>query len=81
MVLSDGWPSANGNGYNKEADERKLHKSIKEAEAMGVETIGIGILDSSVSKFYKKHVVVNNITDLMGTALQQLKGILLKGTR
>jgi cobaltochelatase CobT len=43
---------------------------------MGIETLGIGIMDRSVSRFYPQHVVINKIDDLPGLVMGEIKKIL-----
>jgi len=66
IVLSDGSPQ----GRDWAGDIRSYTKSvISNVEASGVDVYGIGILDSNVSSFYKKHTVVSELSELSPTIL------------
>ena len=72
MVLSDGWPAADGYGH-----EQHLLEVCRDIEASDVELVGIGIQSDAVERFYSKHVVVNDIKDLEGEVMNQLSKLLL----
>ena len=73
MVLSDGMPA--GNSY---ADlNSHLVKTVEEITKQGVKTVGIGIMTDAVRKFYPKSVVLNNVNDLPGTVIRELRQLLL----
>jgi len=44
-------------------------QAIQSAENMGIDVYGIGICDSNVTRFYKKHVVVHDLPKLSPTIL------------
>lgn len=70
LVLSDGQPAG---GANSGAH---LKYVVDDLNARGIDTIGIGIMDNSVSRYYKKHVVLNNVSQLPGQVMTELKKIL-----
>ncbi|NBQ51837.1 MAG: hypothetical protein EBU35_14605, partial [Marivivens sp.] len=70
LVLSDGQP--NWRTYNAWARREYLKDVVRDVNAEGIETIGIGINSDAVSHYYPKHVVVRNIDDLATTAMEQL---------
>ncbi len=76
IVFSDGHPAAEG-------DQRTLYndtsKAVKEINAAGIHTIGIGIQTDAPKLFYPDHVVIHNVSDLSAETLAQLERILLKG--
>lgn len=76
IVLSDGAPACCS--PEPATITRHTGEAVRKAESMGVETIGIGILDDSVRHFYPKHVVLNKLTDLPGTVMAQLRKVLLR---
>ncbi len=81
MVLSDGAPHIRA--CKVEAPPHlgeHLKQVVSEIEADGVETLGIGIVDSSVQEYYPNHVVVNDVDSLVSTALDQVARILLGKT-
>ena len=45
-------------------------------DSLGIETIGIGIMDSSVERYYEKNTVINNLEDLPGQVMDEIKRIL-----
>jgi cobaltochelatase CobT len=74
IVLSDGEPCASGYGDF----QWHLKKVVKDYSKM-IDIVGIGIQDSSVRHYYKNHLVVNNLDELPGVVLGQLRGLLMKG--
>jgi hypothetical protein len=69
LVLSDGSPC----GRDHKGDIRTYTKNvIRDAELRGVDVYGVGIMDMNVRKFYKKNVVVENLSDLSKTILSIL---------
>tara|TARA_B110000046_G_scaffold10626_1_gene10602 strand:- start:3186 stop:5036 length:1851 start_codon:yes stop_codon:yes gene_type:complete len=74
LVLSDGSPAASGHHENIHLYTRK---AVDEAAKAGTDIIGIGIIDRSVQRFYPKYTVVKDLSDLAGSALDQLSRALL----
>lgn len=72
LVLSDGQPAG---GSKCQPHLRSVIKSME--EKLKIETIGIGIMDASVSRFYPKHVVLNNAQDLPGQVMTEIKKLLV----
>jgi cobalamin biosynthesis protein CobT len=54
-----------------------LRRSVLDSEAAGIEVIGIGMGDDSVSKFYTNHLVVHNTKEFSKLFIEKLKTILL----
>ena len=77
MVLSDGEPAT------RETCSEWLGEDLKSRvgaiEAAGIETVGVGLEDDSVSRFYPHWVVVRDMEALTGSALGKLGEILLAG--
>ena len=46
-------------------------------ESSGIETVGIGIKDDAVSFIYPNYVVVRQLSDLAGEAMDKLSQLLL----
>ena len=69
LVLSDGSPA--GRGIYGDIEAYTL-QAVKNAENSGVDVYGIGILDSNVRHFYKKHEVVEKLEMLAPTILSVL---------
>nr|WP_247300586.1 hypothetical protein [Bradyrhizobium sp. 179] len=76
IVLSDGHPA--GMSYYSDEIYSDLHKAVEECEKKRIETIGIGIMDSSVKTFYPKAVVLKDLAELPKQVMKELKGILLQ---
>jgi len=72
IVLSDGHPAGAIN------DAPHLKMMTERLTKQGYDLVGIGINDHAVSRFYDKHVVLNNIADLPGEVMRQLRVILQK---
>lgn len=75
IVFSDGQPAAAGDHSHL---EMHLKKVVASCELMGIEMLGIGIMDDSVRDFYPKRVVVRNLEDLPTTVMKELSRILLR---
>ena len=74
MVLSDGAPAAGGGrGLNKH-----LERAVDKITKAGVNVIGIGIQSSEVRKFYPKSMVLENVADLPGAVMKELRALILK---
>lgn len=74
IVFSDGMPAA---GISSSKLNRHLKTTVKAIEAKGVNIVGVGIMSNSVQQFYRKNVPLNNIADLPGETLKQLREALL----
>ena len=59
--------------------QKYLRSMIKASEKAGVEVIGFGIKSDHVKHYFPKHVVINNIEDLVTQPLRELENILRKG--
>lgn len=70
IVLSDGHPAGATN-----ADEH-LAMTVQKMAGLGIDCVGIGIMDASVKHFYPKSVVLSKISDLPGEVMKELKSIL-----
>lgn len=66
LVLSDGSPAGREHAGDVEC---YTLKTVEHAESMGVDVYGIGICDTNVTRFYKKNVVVNDLSNLSNTIL------------
>ena len=54
-----------------------LQKTVQVIEKMGVEAVGIGIMDESVKAFYKKAVVIEDIDTLPAAVMGEIKRFLI----
>lgn len=70
LVLSDGQPA----GSHKAPAH--LSYVVGQLGKMGIECIGIGIMDDSVSRFYPKYTVLKKAEDLPGQVMTEIKKIL-----
>jgi cobalamin biosynthesis protein CobT len=80
FVFSDGSPA--NDQINIPYRDNGLDKGLKDAIediTKSIECVGIGIKDNSVNKFYKNHVVINNLGDLAGATFSKLSEILTEG--
>ena len=66
LVLSDGSPAGREHCGDITAYTKK---TIEDAERLGVDVYGIGIMDTNVKHFYSKHVVVEELESLAPTIL------------
>lgn len=74
IVLSDGMPACGVDGYKLNAH---LKHVVNRIEADGVNIVGIGIMSDSVSQFYRKNIKLDNVEELPGLILNQLRDVLL----
>jgi cobalamin biosynthesis protein CobT len=72
LVLSDGQPAGGPKG-----DPHLRYVIDNMEKKMGIETVGIGIMDSSVRRYYPKHVVLNKAEDLPGQVMSEIKKLLI----
>lgn len=73
IVLSDGSPACPGNWPQLMAHLSKTAKDLENE----VEVVGIGIMDKNVERYYRKHVVLNDLADLPTTVVGELSKVLL----
>lgn len=74
IVLSDGQPACPG---DSSAQRAHLKRVVEQAQAAGIDMVGIGIQSDAVRHYYKKHVVLNDVADLSGAVIKQLRALLL----
>jgi len=78
LVISDGQPAcvtdSSDSGYIKLCGE-----AIKHGNTIGVETVGIGLLDDTVKDIYPNHVVINNVNELSTKVFTKLTKLLIEG--
>lgn len=79
VVLSDGNPACRTHRVNHDSLDRATKEAVQFVEKKGIQTVGIGIMDSAVEQFYKENVVVNNLNDLSGAVFMKLSKLLLDG--
>lgn len=70
LVLSDGQPSGAANAAGH------LKQTVEKLEKLGIDLVGIGIMDAAVRRFYTNHIVLQQIEDLPTQVMQELKKIL-----
>lgn len=75
FVFSDGSPACPG---DFSALDRHLKKTVQDVERSGIDVMGIGIADRNAAKYYSKHVVLTEISDLPTTVIGQIKKILMQ---
>ena len=73
-VLSDGNPAAYG---DPSALNKHLKDTVKDLNKRGIQTFGIGINDESVRRYYDHCVVLNDVNQLPGEIMKDLKKFLL----
>ncbi len=80
VVLSDGCPANSVIGsVSRDSLVGGLKMAIDEVTKNGVECVGIGICDSTVSTIYPKNVVIHDVKDLSGAVFTQLSNLLTGG--
>ena len=76
IVFSDGRPISGGD-FGRRAFDHHLRDVVRDVTDAGVDVIGVGIGDDNVSKFYPKYVVVNDVEDLAGQAIDMMAKALM----
>ncbi|WP_422452194.1 cobaltochelatase CobT-related protein [Endozoicomonas sp. ALC066] len=66
IVLTDGQP---GNGS-------MVLKIVGEMEASGIHLIGVGIQEAAVTRYFKNHVVINDLNDLGPKLFEVARGVI-----
>lgn len=61
IVLSDGSPCG---GRGKGSTVWHTKHVLEQLEKMPVDVVGVGIMHPQVAKFYKQHVIINNVSEL-----------------
>lgn len=74
IVLSDGLPCAYGNGSDL---DKHLTQAVKDITKSGVNVVGIGIMDSSVQRYYPKNLVINDVQELPTRVIKELRHLLV----
>lgn len=75
LVLSDGSPATNTHDHDGLCTH--LRMTVDMVERKGVKTIGIGICDDSVSRFYPRYTVIESVADLGKATLDQIGRMIL----
>ena len=84
FVFTDGYPAFSGalcsfksrrSDSNYLAEER-LHDAIAELEAAHIETISFGLGTTHVTKFYKRHIEIDDLSKLGDAVVAQLDSAL-----
>lgn len=76
IVGSDGQPSGARFGYT---EKKYLQTVVRQVIDAGIELLAVGIMDSSVKKYYPDWVVIERATDLPAVLVSELSKKLLKG--
>jgi cobaltochelatase CobT len=74
MVFSDGEPASMPEHHG--LLNWHLKDTVKQIEKAGIHTVGVGIATSSVQRFYSNHLVLNDLSDLVGTSYRILREVL-----
>jgi cobalamin biosynthesis protein CobT len=74
IVLSDGNPACSTRHPGEINSD--LHRAVAECGKMHIDLVGLGIMDVSVREFYPRCVVLNDLADLPGAVMGELKRIL-----
>lgn len=74
MVFSDGEPASMPEHHG--LLNWHLKETVTRIEKAGIHVIGVGIATSSVKRFFKHHLVLNDLSDLVGTSYRILREVL-----
>lgn len=61
IVMSDGSPAGDSSGAQL---DQHLKNTVKQFESAGVEMLGLGLMDTSVKRYYPKNQTVNRVEDI-----------------
>jgi cobalamin biosynthesis protein CobT len=75
IVFSDGKPTCGS--VHPQIIGASMKAIIARIQKQGVETIGVGILDSTVRQFYPKSFVLDNVMNLPKLVMNELKALLI----
>lgn len=70
LVLSDGWPA----GAQNAGDH--LAATVEKVSKLGIDCIGIGIMDEAVKHYYPRYTVLQDVDELPGKVMGELKQLL-----
>jgi cobalamin biosynthesis protein CobT len=79
LVFSDGDPASQPESSS--LLNWHLKEVVERIEKAGIHTIGVGIATTSVERFFPKHIVLNDLSDLVGTSYRILSEVLKKARR
>lgn len=75
IVLSDGSPAYNHVGMDGDKYTKKVCDYV--TAKLGINLVGVGIMDSSVSHFYKNHTVIREINDMDKAVMDNIARLIL----
>lgn len=79
IVFSDGEPASHPEDFSLLAWH--LKDTVKRIEKAGINMIGVGIQSKSVQRYYKNHLVLSDVSDLVGTSYSILRSVLRSARR
>jgi cobalamin biosynthesis protein CobT len=74
IVLSDGAPACDGGGASV---FQHLKDTVVNIEKAGVRVVGIGIQSEAVKQFYKRHMIINDVSELPSRVMKELRALLI----
>lgn len=74
IVLSDGAPACHGGGGSV---FQHLKDTVGKIEGAGVRVVGIGIQSEAVKQFYKRHMIINDVSELPSRVMKELRALLI----
>jgi len=83
MVMSDGKPAGHTMNECRQDNPYLDHaaKTVREVREAGVDMLGIGIQDKTITGYYPDHIVIQNVDEMPALLLKALKKFLLTGNR
>jgi hypothetical protein len=78
IVFSDGWPASSPEEFS--VLNAHLKRTVERVSAAGITVIGVGIASDAVAKFYPEHIVIEDVSDLVGTSYRLIRAA-LRGAR
>jgi cobalamin biosynthesis protein CobT len=79
IVFSDGAPASVPESMSLLSWH--LKHTVQRVEKSGIHVIGVGIQTDSVKRFFKNHLMISDVSDLVGTSYSILRAVLRKATR
>lgn len=79
LVFSDGQPASQPESFS--LLNWHLKQTVERIEKAGIHVIGVGIASTSVERFFTNHIVLRDLSDLVGTSYRILSEVLKKARR
>lgn len=78
MVFSDGRPNCDDSDcyYQSQKQKDKIKPFLLKIASRGVDTLGVGIMDTSVKEFYPNHILIKSMDEFTVKVLEATKKLI-----